>query len=380
MRFASALLATALPLLANGQAQLLPAGEFAARDGRPGKNLKWKVSNETGLKLATQLNTLAEQTPVVIDYEHQTMLSGDNGKPAPAAGWITSVEWQDGVGLFAQVDWTATARAHIDAKEYRFISPVIDYDRQSGEITGLHNAALTNFPALTGMKPVVAQLTAQFSGDDDKANDDQEPQVDLSALFTQLGLPANTTAEQLAAHLAGLRATNDQVAQLRATLGLAADASLVDVGTAVAGLKAKLGLTEAATLGEIGTTVANLKASAGTPDQATLTAMSALQSENAALKTAALTREVGELVDAAIGEHKLTPSMREWASNMGNKDIALLRSYLAMAVPVQGLKGQSGGVGPGADDTAALSSTQSTVLKQFGLSSDAFSKAGKAEA
>ena len=310
MRFASALLATALPLLANGQAQLLPAGEFAARDGRPGKNLKWKVTNGTGAQLAAQLNVLAETNPIVIDYEHQTMLSGDNGKPAPAAGWITSVEWKDGVGLFAEVDWTDTAKQHINAKEYRFISPVIDYSRQTGEITGLHNAALTNFPALTGMKPVVAQLSAQFSSHDD--HEDEEPQVDLSALLTQLGLPPNTSAEVLAAHINGLKTTSDQVAQLRSTLGLAADASLTDVGTAVAGLKAKLGLTDAATLGEIGSTVASLKASAGTPDQATLAAMSALQSEVAQLKTAALTREVGELVEAAIGEHKLLPSQREW--------------------------------------------------------------------
>ena len=36
MRLIAALLATALPLAANGRAQILPAGTFAARDGRPG--------------------------------------------------------------------------------------------------------------------------------------------------------------------------------------------------------------------------------------------------------------------------------------------------------------------------------------------------------
>ncbi|NUZ08939.1 phage protease [Piscinibacter koreensis] len=161
-----ALLATALALAANGEAQLLPAGEFKARDGRPGKDLTWKLDDTGGVKLAVRLNGTAASTPIVIDYEHQTMLAPENGKPAPAAGWITHVEWRVGQGLFSRVDWTAAARQRIAAKEYRFISPVIEYDRATGQITGLHNAALTNFPALLGMQPVVAQLRAGAGGAD----------------------------------------------------------------------------------------------------------------------------------------------------------------------------------------------------------------------
>lgn len=384
MRFASALLAAAIPLLANGQAQLLPAGEFAARDGRPGKNLKWKVTDERGARLAEELNAVAKLNPIVIDFEHQTMLSGDNGKPAPAAGWITSVEWKNGEGLFAQVDWTDTARAHIEAKEYRFISPVIDYSTKTGEITGLHNAALTNFPALTGMKPVVAQLSAQFSSSDEDANPDsdtdKEPQVDLSALLTQLGLPAATTAEQLGAHLQGLRTTSDAVAGLRASLGLAADAPLAELGTGVAALRTQLGLAEAATLADIGSSVVQLRAKVGMPDKGTLDAMAALQGEVATLKTAALTREVGEIVDAAIGEHKLLPSQRDWATNLGKSNVEMLRGYLATAVPVQGLSGQSGGKGPGGAGQGDAPQADTAVLKNFGITKEAFDKAGTAGA
>lgn len=378
MRFASALLAAAIPLLANGQVQLLPAGEFAARDGRPGKNLKWKVSEERGQRLASELNAIAKLNPVVIDFEHQTMLAGENGKPAPAAGWMTSFEWRNGEGLFAQVDWTDTAKAHIDAKEYRFISPVIDYSKATGEITGLHNAALTNFPALMGMKPVMAQLSAQFSSDDDN---DQEPQVDLSALLTQLGLPANTTAEQLSAHLAGLRSTADAVASLRTTLGLAADASLADAGTAIAGLRTKLGLTDAASLADIGTSVATLKSTAGTPDKTTLDAMAALQAKVGELSAREQDREVASLVDAAIADHKVLPATRDFAVNLGKTNIGLLRTYLASAPAVQGLGGQSGGKDPGAGGAAAsLTDAGSAVLKNFGISKDQFDAAGKTEA
>lgn len=87
----------------------------------------------------------------MVDYEHQTQLAAQNGQPAPAAGWITSLEWEEGRGLFAGVDWTDKARAHIRAGEYRYISPVFAFDRQSGAVLRLICAALTNHPALAAL-------------------------------------------------------------------------------------------------------------------------------------------------------------------------------------------------------------------------------------
>lgn len=373
MPSATALLAAALPLAANGQAQLLPAGSFAARDGRPGKNLTWKVSDVNGAKLADQLNAVAAATPIVIDYEHQTMLSPDNGQRAPAAGWITSVEWRNGEGLFAEVDWTDAARGHIDAKEYRFISPVIDYDKKTGDITGLHNAALTNFPALTGMKPVIAQLTAQLRASEDELEFD----VDLSAIITQLGLQPGATPEQISAHINGLTSTAAAVAQLRTALGVAAETPLTDVVGSIAALRSSLGLAEVATLADIGTSVVALKASSGKPDPATITSMAALQTEVASLKTAALTREVGELVDGAISGKKLLPAQRDWAVNLGMKDVESLRSYVATTASVQGLGGQIGGRGPDDGAPGSADKTALSIAAQMGVSPEAFLKAAK---
>ena len=81
--------------VAAGRIQLFPAGAFAARDGRPG-NLKgvsakeWHLTPEDAEALLARWRQRA--TPVVIDYEHQTHLSRQNGQPAPAAGWITALE------------------------------------------------------------------------------------------------------------------------------------------------------------------------------------------------------------------------------------------------------------------------------------------------
>ena len=78
----------------------------------------------------------------VIDYEHQTVLSADNGQPAPAAGWAARVEWRDGLGLFAaDIRWTDRARAMLAAGEYRYISPVLVSDA-SGTVVDVLHAAL----------------------------------------------------------------------------------------------------------------------------------------------------------------------------------------------------------------------------------------------
>lgn len=145
----------ALPVTASGRAQLLPAGEFSARDGRPGPGKFWRLTNEGGRALAAKVGAMVARSAMSIDYEHQTILSAKNGQPAPAAGWITSVAWQDGLGLFADVRWTPRARALIQADEYRYISPVIQHGADMA-ITGLYNAALVSTPALLGMDAVTA--------------------------------------------------------------------------------------------------------------------------------------------------------------------------------------------------------------------------------
>jgi len=134
--------------------QLLPAGSFQARDGRPGPGRSWKLPDVKGMFIAAALQAVIASTPIVIDYEHQTLRKEANGQPAPAAGWIKRVTWLTGKGLMAEVEWTPRARAAIAAGEYRYISPVISFDEKTDEVTGMVMAALTNYPALLGMQAV----------------------------------------------------------------------------------------------------------------------------------------------------------------------------------------------------------------------------------
>ena len=80
-----ALLAAALTLSAQADVQLLPAGTFSARDGRPGPGQTWKLDDATGRLLAAELTAQSARTAFLFDYDHQTIRAEANGAPAPAA-------------------------------------------------------------------------------------------------------------------------------------------------------------------------------------------------------------------------------------------------------------------------------------------------------
>ena len=106
----------------------------------------------------------AHGTDLPIDYEHQSLggaYASPNGQ-APAAGWIRELAVVQPVqadggepGLFAQVEWTEAARARLSAREYRYLSPVVIVRTSDRRVVAVHSVALTNKPAIVGMKPIV---------------------------------------------------------------------------------------------------------------------------------------------------------------------------------------------------------------------------------
>ena len=358
MRLISALLASAFALGASaGQAQLLPAGDFAARDGRPGPGKHWRLTDAQGQSLAAAISAVAAQTPIVIDYDHQTIRAEKNGQPAPAAGWILSAEWRPGAGLFAKVDWTDAAKAQIDSRQYRYISPVIVSDEDTGQVTGLLLAALLNHPAILGMEPVVAQLATQFSIN---ANHAQE-RIDmtlLQALIAALGISAEAKDGDVIAAVTALKAAPPKTAlpvALAAELKLPAGAGETEALTAVRALK--------------------------TPDTATLTMITALQGQIAELSGQLSGDKLTKLVDDAIAANKLVPAQKDWALNFGKKDFAALQGFIAGAPVIPGLNGQSknedrGGAGA----VHALSDTQKLIATQLGIDPVKYAEQIKAQA
>lgn len=156
---------------ATQQIQLLPLGLVRTVDGR-----EFAVTDRS---VAEVMRRWDERTnDLVVDYQHATIRAavGD----APAAGWITALEWHlpgDGAapetavhGLWATVEWTSPARERLAAREYRYVSAVLDLEFPEiqetpggiwvptgpGVVVQLLMASLVNDPAIDGMAPVVA--------------------------------------------------------------------------------------------------------------------------------------------------------------------------------------------------------------------------------
>jgi phage I-like protein len=168
---------------ASGSFQILPAGHFRSTDGRPKNAESYYLGSDEAICIVNEFNKKKNQ--MLVDYEHQSFLAKINGQPAPAAGWINSIEWRHEVGLFAtDVKWTDTAISLIKNDEYRYISPVFEY-AADGSIKRLFNVALTNTPALDGMEKAVAHSLSYY-----------EAEENISALQHDI-LEANATLEML---------------------------------------------------------------------------------------------------------------------------------------------------------------------------------------
>ncbi len=325
-------LAAALP--ADGAAvQLLPAGTFRASDGsgRPTDAPHWKLDGAIAARLIARV--AAKANPLVIDYEHQTLFAEKNGQPAPAAGWFAgrSLEWRDGQGLFAtDPEWTPPAAARIANGEYRYISPVFEYDRQSGEVLDLRMAALTNNPGLTGMAAVA--LTA--------LNDLSTPEDPM----------------------------NETLKKLLGAIGLAEDASEADALAAVAALKAKAD--------SLDTQIAALKAQAPDPAKfVPVETMASLQALVAALTARLNDGEVGDVVDAALTAGKLLPAQKDWAVELGKSNLAALKAYVEKTPAIAALQGMQGDdKGAGEKKPGHLAESELAVCKAMGLAADEYLK------
>ncbi|EPJ5820900.1 phage protease [Pluralibacter gergoviae] len=355
--------------------QLFPAGEFRATDGRPSDCAHWLLTESLAQQVIAQL--AARKNKIVIDYEHQTLLTEQNGHPAPAAGWWAGSDtvWEES-GLFARnVEWTERAREMIANGEYRYISPVFAYDPKTGAVLQVLNAALTNNPALDGMSHVALAAASRL----------------IVQASTQHS-PEKTMNEEL-------------LKLLRKLLGLADDASEADVLSALqqaAGNmpKEKEGDTSSASLSRLLemfatqstlvkthedkiaalTIAASASASKGVPDPTKyvpIAVVTDLTTQLAALTARIDGGDLDSLVNDGLSSGKLLPVMEDWARELGKKDIAALRKYLDAAAPIAALTTMQSGGHPPAGETHGLTATELQVASLTGLTPAEFAAAKK---
>lgn len=338
--------------------KLLPAGSFRARDGRPAECAAWHLDGAIAESLIAAAN--ARQVPYVLDYEHQTLNAATNGQPAPAAAWFHALEWRDGDGLYAvDVDWTARASAMIEAKEYRFLSPVFAFD-EAGNVTALLHAALTNNPALDNLDEVqlaaASTLASAYASaavaalSTDTPTEDTNMDELLEQLRWLLNMPVGATV-------------NDVTAQLKKLI----DSLSGGQGTAAASVD--LG----ALLDAQRTQIAALSASQADPAKyVPIAVMTDLRTQLDAARAQLAGAEVGDLVTAALKDGRLLPAQEAWARDLGKSNVAALRTFIETAQPVAALRTtQTGGVSPaGASAGAAPSDIALAVCSQLGVTTE----------
>ncbi len=83
-----------------------------------------------------------------IDLEHSTQLKAPNGEPALAVGWIKKLTMNPYGTVWAAIEWNQKGRGLIEAKAYRYISPVFAIESGTKRIVKLISAGLTNKPNL----------------------------------------------------------------------------------------------------------------------------------------------------------------------------------------------------------------------------------------
>lgn len=163
--------------------QILPSGkEIIGVDGR-----RWKNADPTALcEKMNASNRVTVKNGCVIDENHSTDLSAPHGGEAPAFGWFKNFSVEADGSVWADVEWNSKGENAITNKEYKYISPVFNRDKD-GNIVEILRAALTNNPNLDNPALNSSQET------------EEEKDMDKE-LCAALGIPETATmADALAA-------------------------------------------------------------------------------------------------------------------------------------------------------------------------------------
>ena len=327
--------------------KLMPVGSFATNDGRT-----FRIKDAA--RVVERTLAYAGDRELPLDYEHQIDLSRDNGKPAPAAGWMKSLQARPD-GIYAEVEWTDQAREMISQREYRYISPTFLHGK-GGEVSVILRAALVNAPALD--MPALAKT---------QDGDTTMKETLMQKILAKLGLQTDASETEVDAAMQRIRMDKDDdkgnkdkdgkgmMSTLRDLLGLEEDAGETAV---TAALKAKL---EPDGNDDDDSIMAQLKAINKRLDDADLNA-TATAAEQA--------------VDAAIKAGKITPAQRDAMIGLAKTNREQFDAAMKVA-PTLLKSGEQYKMAPEGDGEAHLSSEEKAICKSMGVSEEDYAKQRK---
>jgi len=318
---------------ANGvsnEAHLLPAGEFAPTDGRALPVKAFRL--DAGIASNVIAMMRARKNDTLIDYEHQSLFARENGKPVIAAGWFHEMEFRpDGpqAGLWAiNIGWTETAKRHIKAKEYRYISAVFEFDKVTGAVVDVWSIALTNTPALDGLQSLAALSRFNHLSDltlnQPNTGDTPMSGTDVAALTTE--------RDTLKTQVTALTSERDTLKADVVALSKERDDAL-----------------------------AKLKAA---------------DEEKAQAALAAEKKAHSDLLATALSDGRLAPAQKAWAEK---QSFAVLTEYLEATKPLVADTRQADNAGA-ADANHGLNETELAMCSSMGVDPKVFAATKQAEA
>lgn len=166
---------------------------------------------------------------LVFDYDH-AMVKGSvrpQDKTA-AANFAVEVKLGDeGPELWAvDIQWTANAKAAVEAGEWLYFSPTFYFDEKSRRVDELVNVALTNLPATIGMTPLVA------AGEDISGETEPEKGAPMKALFQALGLREDAQEDEAISLVHKSKADQAKVLELTKADSLVGALGVIQAGMA----------------------------------------------------------------------------------------------------------------------------------------------------
>ena len=319
---------------------VLPLGHVSSQKG------EFDVDRESYEAMVEQIANRG--VDLVVDYEHQT-LSGDQ---APAAGWVKELILDAGE-IKARVEWTPKARAYLENKEYRYLSPVITVRKMDNKAMGLHSLALTNTPAIKGMTPIVNSQHFDLGG--------QQTMEFLQKLAELFGLGADASEDQVLEAIQNCLAENKSLKD-------SAKGSEVVANKAVCEL---LGLKAGADMDSVTSKIMELKGGI-------VNGVNILQ-QLEELKKKDAQRDAAEAVTVALKAGKITPAQKDWALEYAltaPKGFAAFVAAAPQVVPFGEIVTE--------DDQQALKADKPddmtlAVCKQMGIDPEDIVKYGKQE-
>ena len=328
---------------------LIPEGKFRGIDGRPFDAPHWELTPERGQQIVALLNQ--RSIDMVMDYEHSTLKAQESGDPAPAAGWLKPEGFQyiEGVGICSvQFEWTEKAKGYIEAKEYRYISPVLFYNK-TGEVLGLHSVALTNTPNLDQLPE--ARLAAAAQEFVENSPQDSEMDKLLEQLRWMLNLPLSATAEDILAELDKL---SQQIKEKTGVAVAANGQNLFDVLAAMDQIKQA--------------------ANSQTPDPSKFVPIAMYneaKAQAAQVASNGQVKEIEDLITAACSDGRLTgDAATAWAKEFAQRDFAGFKAHIDGIPKIAALTQKQTAtvdVGQGKQTQSAVDDIAANVESQLGL-------------